>query len=480
MIGIPHLRKKPMFRIESPRNRRCMLKAGSLGLGALATGLQNFPNIGLSDLLAAEAMANGVLQDRSVVFLFMHGGPPQTETFDPKMTAPSEYRCFNGDIATTLTGVRYGATMKKLAQLADKTTVVRNFQAGDAAHNLKPLVSRYSNETNLGSIYSRIAGVTDRRSGMPTNAMLFPKAIDEQFQPQTKAFGNFSNTGDLGSAYAPFVPSGAGDLLNNMKLKIDPDRLGDRRALLSELDHFKRKFDENAEIRGLDRFQQQAFDVILGGVTKAFDLKNESPEVIERYDTSRIVPPESISKRWNNHNNYRDHGQSLGKLMLLARRLCENGCKFVTVSTNFVWDFHADKNNATLNEGMRYVAEPYDHAVSTFIQDVEERGLSDKILLVTCGEMGRTPAINAKGGRDHWARLSPLLLHGGGLKMGQVIGRSDAVAGEPAGEPVGMTNLISTIMHSLVDITQLRLQNDIPTPLIRLLESGSPIPQLHS
>src|SRR5207244_4627937 len=125
-----------------------------------------------------------------------------------------------------------------------------------------------------------------------------------------------------------------------------------------------------------------------------------------------------------NHQFYADNGKSLGKLLLLARRLCESGCRFITVTTNFVWDMHADVNNAGVAEGMGYMGMPFDHAVSAFLEDVEARGLSDKILLVCCGEMGRTPRINKKGGRDHWGNLAPLLLAGGGLNMGQVIGRS--------------------------------------------------------
>jgi uncharacterized protein (DUF1501 family) len=145
------------------------------------------------------------------------------------------------------------------------------------------------------------------------------------------------------------------------------------------------------------------------------------------------------------------------------------------VTTIFVWDFHADQNNATLDEGMRYVGHPFDHAVSAFIEDVEARGMRDKILLIACGEMGRTPKINARGGRDHWGRLAPLLLYGGGLKMGQVVGRSDATAGEPDSNPVGIDDLVATIFHTLFDVSQLRLQSSVPGAMMRLLESGSPL-----
>ncbi len=457
-----------MLSLIDPHTRRNFLQIGSLGLGSFS----------LPQVLRAEAFDESIIRDRSVVFLFMHGGPPQTETFDPKMTAPSEYRCFNGEIATSLPGVTYGASMEKLAQLAHKTSVIRSFHTGDAAHNLKPIVSRHSLDANLGSVYSRVSGITDADSGMPVNTILFPRAVDEEAQPGTKAFGNFSDTGDIGKAYAPFVPSGKGPLLSNMQLNIAANRLDDRRELLKRLDGFQRQLDASGAMEGIDRFNRQAFDVIAGGATKAFDLSQEDPKVIARYDTSNLVPPEKISKRWNNHKNYRDHGQSLGKLMLMARRLCEHGTRFVTVTTNFVWDFHADKNNATLDEGMLYVGRPFDHAVSAFIEDVAERGLSDKILLVACGEMGRTPAINKKGGRDHWARLAPLLLSGGGLQMGQVIGQSDAHAGEPNSDPISIPNLNATILRSLVDVSELRLQSGVPSTLLRLLEAGQPIKAL--
>ena len=456
-----------MLGFYDPRTRRNFLQIGALGLGGLS----------LPQILRAEAttQAAGFLRDRSVVFLFMHGGPPQTETFDPKMTAPAEYRCFNGEIKTTVPGVTYGASMEKLASLADKISVVRSFQPGDGAHNLKPIVSPHSLGANIGSVYSRLSGITDETTGMPANAVLFPRAIDDDAQPVTKQFGSFSDTGKLGAAYSPFVPSGKSALMDNMRLKMPQTRLDDRRALLASLDGFKRQLDSSGTMEGIDKFNRQAYEVILGRVTKAFDLSSEDPNCLARYDTSPLVPPSQISKKWNNHKNYRDHGQSLGKLMLLARRLCEYGSRFVTVTTNFVWDFHADQNNATLDEGMRYVGLPFDHAVSAFIEDVEARGLRDKILLVACGEMGRTPKINKKAGRDHWARLGPLLLYGGGLKLGQVVGQSDANAGEPNSDAVGIANLVATIFHSVFDISQLRLESGIPRELMQLIEAGKPI-----
>src|SRR5262249_6316824 len=176
----------------------------------------------------------------------------------------------------------------------------------------------------------------------------------------------------------------------------------------------------------------------------AFDLSREPTRTIARYDTAGLVRPESVSKKWaESYPSYLDHGKSLGKLLLLARRLCERGCGFVMVNTGFVWDMHGvPAAHAGGEDGMRDGGPPLDHAVSAFLDDLEARGLSDKILLVMCGEMGRTPKIEQLGGRNHWGNLGPLVLAGGGLPMGQVIGRSTANRGEPADNPSHRRNLI--------------------------------------
>jgi uncharacterized protein (DUF1501 family) len=263
-----------------------------------------------------------------------------------------------------------------------------------------------------------------------------------------------------------------------MQLQLSRTRLDDRRSLLSGLDRIRRGLDASGAIEGLDRLQQQAFQTILGGVANAFDLAAEDAKTIERYDTAPLARPENISRKWNNYNNYVDNAKTLGKLLLLARRLCENGCGFVTVTTNFVWDMHADENNAGVEEGMQYMGWPLDHALSAFLEDVHARGLGDRILLAVTGEMGRTPRINGNGGRDHWGGLTPLLLAGGGLPMGQVIGQSSSDAGEPASEPITNAHLVSTIMHTLLDVGVVRVQREIPTAVADAVAGGTPIPGL--
>ena len=149
----------------------------------------------------------------------------------------------------------------------------------------------------------------------------------------------------------------------------------------------------------------------------------------------------------------------------MARRLCEAGCGFVTIHSEFVWDFHADVNNVPITQGKKAVIEPFDHAVSAFIEDCEQRGLSDKILLVCCGEMGRTPKINKNGGRDHWPALAPLMLYGGGMTEGQVIGRSTRDGSKPDETPLEPNNLLATILRTLFDLEQAREVEGIPQDL---------------
>jgi hypothetical protein len=310
--------------------------------------------------------------------------------------------------------------------------------------------------------------------------LLYPQALGPGAQPPVNGLGNFPSSGPLGAAFAPFIPGGAGELQKNMQLRIARDRLGERRELLGAFDTLRKELDNTGAMETMDRYTEQAFNVILRGVADAFDLSKEDPRLVARYDTAPLVNIDSIDKKWNNRKFYIDHARSLGKLLLMARRLCEAGCGFVTVNTNFVWDMHSDSNNAPPSEAMPYVGGPFDHAVSALIEDLEARGLGDRILLVCCGEMGRTPRINQKGGRDHWGNVGPLMLYGGGLKMGQVIGQSTRDGGSPATEPVRIRNLIATIMHTLLDVGEVRLISGISGEVSRVITDGEPIPQLVS
>lgn len=415
----------------------------------------------------ASATTADWLKDRSIVLLFLHGGPSQIETFDPKMTAPSNVRSATGELRTTLPGITFGGTFPRLASLAHHLTIVRSFVTGDGNHDIKPVVSRDSSGASLGAIYASVAGSNHPLHGIPRNALLYPRAVDDSTQKEELSFGNFASTGRLGGGAAPIVPGSAGGIQDDLQLRLPLARLDDRRLLLRQLDDLRRMRDRG--VLPHDSLREQALDTLLGNASEAFQWQLEDRRTRELYDTSPLVRPDQIHSQWRNYHNYVDNAKSLGKLLLLARRLCERGCGFVTVTTNFVWDMHADINNAPMAEGMSYMGPPLDHALSAFVEDTLARGLDKKILLVVCGEMGRTPRINDAGGRDHWGELAPLLLFGGGLEGGTVVGQSDREAGRPASDPVTMQHLIGTMMHSVFDVGRLRLRSDLPREVSSVL-----------
>lgn len=470
------------FRQAGRWHRRQFLRAGALGLGGLTLGDWYAVRAAAAAAAAGVEAGPGLnagrrlpLKDRSVIFLFMHGGPSQFETFDPKMDAPSSVRSVTGEIPSTIPGITFGSTFTRLAKLAHKFSVVRSFVTGDGNHDIKPILGVDTLKANMGSLYATVAGASRPATAMPTNVTLFPRSVEPKAMPAVTEFGNFESTGELSRTFAPFVPGAGAGLQADMRLNLPEGRFHDRQALLGALDGWKRWADASGMVEGFSTFQQQAFNALQRGVSEAFDLSKEDPRLIERYDTAPLLPRDRIDPKWKNIDHYATNALTLGRQLLLARRLCEHGVGFVTVTTSFIWDMHADENNAPMNVGMNYVGAPFDRAVSAFIEDVEARGLSEKILLVCCGEMGRTPAINKTGGRDHWGNLAPLLLYGGGLKMGRVVGQSSRDGGEPSSDPVTMKDLIATIMHTLLDIGQVRLMPGIPQRVIEAMTRGEPI-----
>ncbi len=449
-------------------NRRTFLQVGSMG------------GLSLPFLLQAKALGAqsgmDLTTNKSVVLLMCHGGPSQIETFDPKMSAPQEFRSVTGEVQTSVPGLTFGGTFSRLAQHAHRLAVVRSYQSGSGGHTIHPVVSTSSLNANIGSIYSRVIGPI-RRDGMPTNVAIFPNAVDDDGPGPRTNFGRFNSTGDLGITYAPFIPGAGGNLQQDMTLQLPREQIEDRRRLLTEINRLQQNIDLAQGEYSLDEYNQQALDIVLGGVAEAFSLRREDPRLVARYDTSPLDRPQSWQHK-NNKRNYTAHARSLGKLMLLARRLCEAGVGFVTVNTEFVWDMHQDGNNLGVEEGLDYVGRPLDVAVAAFIEDIEARGLSDRVILIITGEMGRTPRINRRGGRDHWGRLPPLMVYGGGMTHGQVIGRSDRTGGQPSTTPLTANHLVATIMQSMFNTTAIRLRNDLPSNVSRLITDGHPIPGL--
>jgi hypothetical protein len=307
-------------------SRRELLKIGALGLGGL----------GLPQLLAQEG--HGYVKDRTVVMLNMQGGPSQYETFDPKMDAPSEIRSVFGEVKTNLPGVRFGGHFKRLAKMADKMAVVRSYRHGISDHAKAAMhVAAGGNPTGacMGSLFSRVAGITNTLNGMPANTLIVPAAVEPEGARKFNSVPTrIANTGKLSSVYGAFDPSSGGDVLDDMKLQVPHERIMDQLSLTSSLDALKRKLDSSSAIHQASALQQQAVDVLMNGVGEAFNLSKENPKLIERYDTSQFDVPKAAVDRRKNKDAIRGHSPiSLGKQMLLARRLCEAGCGFITVSS---------------------------------------------------------------------------------------------------------------------------------------------------
>jgi uncharacterized protein (DUF1501 family) len=400
--------------------RRTFMQVGFLGLGGLT----------LPQLLEARARASEAgssVRNTSVILLFLDGGAPQAETFDAKPDAPREYRSIFGAIQTRLPGVLFGGHFPRLARYADRMSILRTLTHADGDHGgathwmktSKPWPPEFLGKApiipqqtpSIGSVVARSRGPINQASGCPTYIRVLS---NHGGYPGDDAVW-------LGQAYSPFRVgrSRANPMLDNMALRIDRDRLDDRRALLTRLDTFNRALDSSGMAQAMDGLQQQAVDVVLGRAREAFDISREPQHVRDQY------------------------GPGLGQELLLARRLCEAGAGFVTLNNGY-WDFHGG-----IIPGCNQLCPPLDRAVAAFMDDVRSRGLENDILLVVTGEFGRTPRINGGPGRDHWAPVNDALLIGGGLRMGQVIGETDARAAYPRTRPISPGDLFATILHTL-------------------------------
>jgi uncharacterized protein (DUF1501 family) len=443
--------------------RREFLQVGTLALGGLSLA-------GLLSARARAAAAGKAAKETSVVLLFLTGGPSQIETFDPKMAAPAEYRSVTGDVASNIPGVALGGTFTGLARHADKMAFVRSF-THDTSDHTKAVeqVVRGGNpihQAGMGAVAARLRGTSRPGTGMPTHVYLSSQEVDRQFDKERQRLLDATGPGGLGGANGPFPVGGDDQIGRDMQLCISQTRLDDRLALNRALDRLNRQVDARSVMRGLDEFEQQALELVLGKSRAAFDLSNEAPRLVERYDTSGYRT--GITQ---------DRPSALGRQLLLARRLCEAGCGFITIH-NPGWDMHGGDTQMNMPDGMLRLGRPVDHAVSAFLEDVAQRGLSDRILLIITGEFGRTPRVKDNGGRDHWPRLTTLAFAGGSLRMGQVIGRSSSKAEEPISDPVTLDNLFATVMHVLFDVPSLSVQTDVPRDIASLLARNRPIPEL--
>lgn len=475
---------------RSNPSRRELLRIGSVALGGLTlSSLRPLGSIG--------AEGRSAQTKKSIVLLFLQGGPPQIETFDPKLDVPDNIRSCTGELPTKLPGVWFGGTFPQLAARADRLAVVRSYGSGEINHEQHVALNGETPfKATMGAAVARGKGPLNPQTGLPNHVLVIPETVEPALRLETRISDVFSlnyvlqhygTAGSLGSPYEAFVPRGGNAVLENLTLQIPADRFHDRRALLQRFDDVRRGLDRDPDVHGAEEIRLQAYGALERGIATAFDLSREDPGTVARYDTSQLFDMRDYhagGRHYNNKMNQSRITNLLGRQLLLARRLCEAGCGFVTV-VDAGWDLHGDVNNPNTPDGMAILGPQLDHAVSAFLDDVQERGLSDEILLVITGEMGRTPhkttvargaGETSFGGTGHWKEITPLVLAGGGLKMGQVIGQTDRIASRAVSDHYTPAHLLATLLHSVFDAGLARIQPDLlPAEISRLLVDRQPI-----
>lgn len=409
------------FRLCDGLSRRDFLTIGSLAVGGLS----------LPQLLKAEAQAGVRSSHKSVIMIYLTGGPPHQDMVDLKPDAPAEIRGEFRPISTSVPGIQISELMPRVAAMMDKFTIIRTLVGAEDRHSsFQCATGRLFRSQpqggwpEIGSVLSKLYGPVDRS---------VPPAVDLSMAMAHQPY-NLPGAGFLGMAHTPFKPSG--DAMNDMVLQgISLDRLTDRGALLTSLDQFRRLADRQASSSGDgDGFTRQALGILSSSrLVEALDLSREDPQVRERYgkDDPECLP---YSK-----GGYQAHMSKF----LAARRLVEAGARCVTVAfADFDW------HGANFTNG-RKVIPLLDQGLAALVADLHERGLDRDVSVVVWGEFGRTPKINATAGRDHWPRVTFAMLAGGGMKTGQVIGQTNRFAEEPVSRPIHYQDVIATLYHNL-------------------------------
>lgn len=433
--------------------RRSFLQAGYLGLAGLS----------LADLYRLRAAGAAEKKKTACILIWLDGGPPQHETYDPKPEAPEDYRGAYTAIDTSVPGLRFCELMPEQAKLAHRMAVIRSVHHDNGDHFAGAHIMLTGRWGATG------ADTTPRAPG----AGSYVSAARGPNQPGLPAYvglGNLHSVGVkpgyhganwLGARYDPFMTDCSGgkrpgtpDLF---KQTANQQRLMGRRTLLEKVDTLRRTFEHDPMVNATDHYTQLALHTLLSPeVRQAFDLDAEPEKVAERYG----------DHVWARH-------------CLLARRLVEHGVTFVTVNMDG-WDMHDN-----IAEVVKRPALNMDRAVGNLVRDLDERGMLDHVLVVVMGEFGRTPRLNANGvpgqtgkpGRDHWGQVMSVAMAGGGLRMGQAVGASNANGEYPTARPYRPGDVLATIYHVLGVNPQAEFYDQVQRPMV-VLPEGSPIPEL--
>jgi hypothetical protein len=426
-------------------SRRSFLRVGALGVGGLT----------LPAMLQHRAMAAAEgqpVKKKAVILVWLAGGPSHIDMYDLKPDAPAEFRGEFSPIKTNVPGIDFGEHLPLQAKIADKLAIVRSAWHTNAGHGMgsqwmmtgyQPTIEVNDNiYPSMGSIVAKMRGPNE--PGLPAYVNL-PRQVQ------------FGAAAYLGASYNPFAPEDDpnqdGFRVRNLKLpgKVDLARLDRRENLLKSLDTIRRDVDLKGDIEGLDTFYRDAIEMVTSDkAQKAFKIQDEDAKLREEYGR-----------------------HDLGQCCLLARRLVEAGVTFVAIQAGGGWDTHGD-NFKQLKDNL---LPKYDRAVSALVNDIHQRGLQDDVLVMAFGEFGRTPRINPQAGRDHWPGAASILYSGGGLKMGQVIGTTDAKAEYPTSKPASVGDVLSTMYH-VMGIDHKHAFYDHAKRPLGILPDGNPIAEL--
>jgi Protein of unknown function (DUF1501) len=419
--------------------RRDFVKIGSLGI--LGLNLRDY-------FFLRSASANSSVPDRSVILVWLSGGPPHHDTFDMKPDAPAEIRGTFKPIPTNVSGIQVCEHLPRTARQADKFAIVRSMTSRENNHEpaINYLLTGYLplqtlEFPSMGSVIAKEKGSRNSLPPYVTIPNIFP------------SFG----PGFLGGEYGPFI---AGDpnvkdyRVRDLNLPVDVDwhRVNNRRWLLDHMDQRFREIDTKNEFQAMDSFYEKAYDLIRSpSAQKAFDIEQEPETIRNRYGRTPV-----------------------GQGCLLARRLVEAGVRFVTVAKGWLnWDTHG-RNFTTLEKTL---LPELDMAYSALLEDLAARGMLESTLVVLMGEFGRTPKINSDAGRDHWAKAFSIVLSGAGVVGGRILGSTDATGSEVKDDPVHVEDLTATIYERLgIDHTH-EYHTDIGRP-VKLSNGGKVITQL--
>ncbi|MBI5774369.1 MAG: DUF1501 domain-containing protein [Verrucomicrobia bacterium] len=391
----------------------------------LFVGLVGGLGLSLGDMFRMQARGNGpgVASKegvaKSVINIYLPGGMAHQESFDPKITAPIEYRGPLEAIKTKLDGVYFSENLKETAKIADKISVVRSMTHGEAAHErgTHNMFTGYRPSPALQ--YPSMGAVVSHELG-PRNNLPPYVVIPNMTTP-------YAGTGYLGSAYGAFAlgsdPASSGYAVRDLTLPsgIDQKRFADRKEMRAAVDAHFSALEKSDALDGMDSFYQRAYAMISSDKARAaFDISAESGKLRDEYGRN-----------------------TAGQRMLLARRLVEAGVRFVSL-TYGGWDHH---DNIKRANGTTMPS--FDQAFAALIRDLDTRGMLDSTLVLVTTEFGRTPKINNTAGRDHWPKVFSIVMAGGGVKRGYVHGSSDPTGGEPDNDPLTVENFAATVFNQI-------------------------------